>query len=136
MNNISLKELAIDEIHLLEVILWSECDNDENGNSEPLDKNYSIHDIDKESMEMILGKYREFRNQYFKECLESIEDKELYSNMECQFAQDYWLSCNGHGAGFFDSIWSKEQCQKMQALSRQEGSYWAHSDNGIVYITN
>lgn len=135
MNTISLKELSIDEIHLLEVILWSECDIDEDGNSEPLDKNHSIHDIDKESVEMILGKYREFRNEYFHECLESIEDKELYSNIVCQFSMDYWLSCNGHGAGFFDSIWGNDQCKKMQELAKQEGSYYAYSDNGIVYIT-
>jgi len=135
MNAISWKELSVDEIHLLQVILWCECDTDEDGNGEPLDNNYTIYDIEDESMEMIIGKYREFRNQYFQECLESIDDKELYSNISCQFAQDYWLSCNGHGAGFFDSIWSKEQCQKMQELARQEGSYYAYSDNGIVYIS-
>lgn len=135
MDTMELKNLSIDEIHLLEVILWSECDINEDGSGEPLDKNYTIHDIEDKSMEMIIGKYREFKSQYFQECLESIEDNELYSNIVCQFSMDYWLSCNGHGAGFFDSIWSEEQCQKMQALARQEGSYWAHSDNGIVYIS-
>lgn len=135
MNTISLKELSIDEIHLLEVILWCECDIDENGNSQPLDYNFSIHDIEDKSMEMIIGKYREFKSQYFQECLESIDDNKPYSDIACQFSQDYWLSCNGHGSGFFDSIWSKEQCQKMQALAKQEGSYYAHSDNAIVYIS-
>jgi len=136
MNTILWKELSIDEIHLLQVILWSECDYDENLNmGEPLDKNYTIYDIEDKSMEMIIGKYREFRNQYFQECLESIDDKELYSNISCQFAQDYWLSCNGHGAGFFDSIWSKEQCQKMQELARQEGNYWVYSDENDIYIS-
>jgi len=135
MNAILWKELSIDEIHLLQVILWAECDIDEDGNSEPLDRNYTINDIEDKSMEFIIGKYREFKSQYFQECLESVDDKELYSDIACQFSQDYWLSCNGHGAGFFDSIWSKEQCQKMQAIARQEGSYYAHSDNGIVYIS-
>lgn len=135
MSTILWKELSMDETYLLVVILWSECDIDEDGNSQPLDYNFSIHDIEDKSMEMIIRKYREFKSQYFQECLESIDDKELYSNIECQFAQDYWLSCNGHGSGFFDSIWSKEQCQKMQALARQEGSYYAYSDNGIVYIS-
>lgn len=41
-----------------------------------------------------------------------------------QLGHDFWLTRNGHGAGFWDrpEIWGKEESERLSALARRFGS--------------
>lgn len=71
--------------------LWSSNDD----NDEPLDDNYSMSDIADESYKKLEDEATKFEN----------ENKELYTKGgwdDEQAGHDFWLTRNGHGAGFWD----------------------------------
>lgn len=72
-----------------ECALWSSCDDVEH----PLDDFYGTQDIDPESL-----------NAQQVECLQFIGDNAgLLSGLDAgQCGHDFWLTRNGHGAGFWD----------------------------------
>jgi hypothetical protein len=73
----------------IECSLWSSIDD----NEDPLDKNYSIEDISKETLDQIIADCQKFQN----------ENKELLQNLDpSQCGHDFWLTRNHHGAGFWD----------------------------------
>lgn len=86
----------------VEAMLWSSTDD----NDVPLDRNYSINDIAPEAMERIKADCEKFQA----EAGELIEADTCsrgghgYSQFE-QAGHDFWLTRNGHGAGFWDGDW-------------------------------
>lgn len=49
---------------------------------------------------------------------------------------DFWLTRNGHGAGFWDSpeIWGEENSNVLTDISTSFGETWAYvGDDGLVY---
>lgn len=79
-----------------ECALWSsldEDDQDENGNPAHMDEHYSTDDLADET----LDKFRE-DCEAFAEANET--DLEQWSDE--QAGHDFWLTRNGHGAGFWD----------------------------------
>ena len=79
----------------LETALWAECDHDSGrDNPEPLDKNYSITDFAEETIIKLKKDCDDFRETNA-ELLSQAGDDE-------QNGHDFWLTRNGHGAGFWD----------------------------------
>ena len=79
---------------VLETMLWSTLDSS-NEECENLDENYSINDIDIQSVNDLWVIYHEF--------IHNTRDLIECSNLNYdQVAHDFWLTCNGHGAGFWD----------------------------------
>ena len=74
--------------------LWSSTGEDEN----PLDDDYDIRDFSKEDL------YRAKRDLInFFNMAEELLDKEKEQGItEGRIAHDFWLTRNGHGAGFWD----------------------------------
>jgi antirestriction protein/predicted RNA binding protein with dsRBD fold (UPF0201 family) len=105
--------------HYLVTMLWAELDQtDPNSGGDPLDKNFDISDIDEESVAQAKKDCDEFYKQA--EVLlgkHGIEITELDPEM---LGRDFWLSRNGHGAGFFDAEYldDKEARDEMQDLAR------------------
>jgi len=78
-------------LHYLICALWSSTDDD----CDPLDDNYSICDINNESMEKMRAESNSFVDSQY-----SILK---YANVIAeQCGHDFWLTRNGHGAGFWD----------------------------------
>ena len=77
-----------------ECALWSTNDESDESGGVPLDRNYSVEDMSSETIECTERDCREFieRNE---ELLDAVGD---YS----QHGHDFWLTRNGHGAGFWD----------------------------------
>jgi len=47
---------------------------------------------------------------------------------------DFWLTRNGHGAGFWDGDWPKEEGERMDATSKAFGSCEIYAgDDGLLY---
>lgn len=75
----------------IETALWSSTGDDE----EPLDKNFDISDIADEAMKSMIADCKKFQD----------ENRELYEKGgwdDGQAGHDFWLTRNGHGAGFWD----------------------------------
>ena len=87
-----------------EAMLWSSNDQDDN----PLDKNYSISDISDKLRESSKKDLLSFVKKCEKECSEELEEYISDKGRE-KFGHDFWLSRNGHGAGFFDDGFNKLQ---------------------------
>lgn len=79
--------------------LWS-TSNDE---GEYLDAFFDVEDITQESMQLIIAECKYFQDEN-KELLNQYYD--LYTHYEYTSQElaghDYWLTRNGHGAGFWD----------------------------------
>jgi hypothetical protein len=87
----------------LEVALWSSLDF----NGKPLDKRYGLKDIDKS----VSIQAKKDLNRFYSKAKHLIED----GNYEGNWVQDFWLSRNGHGAGFFDD--SGENGDMLQKIA-------------------
>ncbi len=83
----------------IECALWASIDD----NDDPLDSNYSIDDIEPDSMEKIIEECEAFQNdnlELLQAYCEAYQHPE-YTSMSLA-GHDYWLTRNGHGAGFWD----------------------------------
>jgi hypothetical protein len=78
----------------LTAALWSSTDESDDSGGEPLDKNYSIEDIAPETLASLLKDCDDF-SEANAELLARAGDDE-------QNGHDFWLTRNGHGAGFWD----------------------------------
>lgn len=77
----------------LETALWSSTDESDDSGGEPLDKNYSISDFAPETLASLLKDCDDF-SEANAELLARAGDDE-------QNGHDFWLTRNGHGAGFW-----------------------------------
>jgi hypothetical protein len=85
--------MNIDNIlkHYVIAALWSSVDEDDT----PLDTNYSVEDIDSDALAKMREDVRDFVNVAHKDLVASGQSEE-------QIGHDFWLTRNGHGAGFWD----------------------------------
>jgi hypothetical protein len=75
--------------------LWSTNDESTPAGGEPMDANYGIMDIADETLQKMIDDCNKFREQN-KELLE-------LSGLSDEYAgHDFWLTRNGHGAGYWD----------------------------------
>jgi hypothetical protein len=79
------------------IALWSSTDNADESGGEPLDDNYTADDLAPEAHEAIRADVAGFLALVAEE---GIAWREHWSPE--QFGHDYWLTRNGHGAGFWD----------------------------------
>lgn len=78
----------------IETMLWAEQEIDEDGHTHgPLDDNYSDSDIADEALRDIEGDCQDFYDNY-QHLWEDDHDREA--------GGDFYLTRNGHGAGFWD----------------------------------
>lgn len=113
----------------VECALWSELDqSDENTGGEPLDENYTRDDITAESLEEMRSDVADF----VAGC--QAERPGVFLGMDPgQVGHDFWLTRNGHGAGFWDrglgerGSWLTAQCKPYGEASLYIG------DDGRLY---
>lgn len=89
---------ASDLSHLI-TALWSSTTAD---GEEPLDENHTPHDIHPDTLASMLDDWHRFRAQH-RHLIEAGRSHPDDPSPEENAAHDFWLSRNGHGAGFFDT---------------------------------
>ena len=115
----------------IECALWSTTD--ENGFS--LDDNYSDSDIDDESLKRMEDDCRDFvLNEAWLEALQA------GTWTASQGGHDFWLTRNGHGAGFWDRYGNNgslgyEHGRKLTDLAKIYGGVDLFDDGVKVYCT-
>lgn len=77
----------------LECALWSSNDNSDDNGGNPLDDNYGTDDIALEALQSAIDDCRDFQ---------FAESADLEGLDAGQCGADFWLTRNGHGAGFWD----------------------------------
>jgi hypothetical protein len=92
--------------------LWSSMDNADESGGEPLDANYGVEDLSPEAMDQAKRDWAAFQEQA----------GPLLDGLDLgQVAHDFWLTRNGHGAGFWDGDYEEAIGEKLTELSKKFG---------------
>ena len=104
----------------VETALWSSSEED----GEPLDKNYSAEDIDPDTIKKMEDDAFEFLRQNW----------ELVQMDLIAAGHDFWLTRNGHGAGFWDGDWPEAAGKRLTKSSKTFGEMTLYvGDDGKIY---
>jgi hypothetical protein len=109
-------------VHYLIAALWSSTDDNDN----PLDETYDLGDIAPESV----AKMREDVADFVKA---NAVDLRLSRQSEEQIGHDFWLTRNGHGAGFWDRGLGEVGDRLSDACKPYGEVYLYVGDDGKVY---
>lgn len=104
----------------LECALWSSCDDD----GEPLDREYSISDIDPEALAGMIEDCIDFQASYLDQCRAA-------GLSDSQSGHDFWLTRNRHGAGFWDRGIGEAGARLTEA-AHAYGSCDLYTDSGFI----
>lgn len=92
--------------HYIIAALWAENDqSDPETGGDPLDDNFDIEDIVPECLAVMIADCAKFQEENADD-IATWEDGEYTA--EEMGGHDFWLTRNGHGAGFWDGDWEKE----------------------------
>ena len=110
----------------IEAALWSTNDESTPEGGEPLDKNYGIGDISPETINAMTADCLVFQEQNSDD-LEKCTDE--------QGGHDFWLTRNGHGAGFWDRDYLDDDVgERLSEASRAFGEENLYvGDDGTIY---
>lgn len=110
----------------VETALWSSTDESTPSGGDPLDENYGVQDIAPATLSEM---ERDARNFYASE-EEAIFDSGL---TPARAGHDFWLSRNGHGAGFFDEG-AGLVGDHLQDAAERYGEYYLYvGDDGMIH---
>ena len=115
----------------VEAALWSSTDDD----GSPLDSNYDVDDIDHKTLEKMKADCKQFKKD-MAEYLYPTQDRHENKKRDEQGGHDFWLTREGHGAGFWDSdrVWSEEEGKIMTEYCRKKGGFDLYvGDDGKIY---
>lgn len=120
--------------------LWSTNDESTPSGGEPLDKNHDETDIAPETLTAMRKHCETFQAtngevlEHYYEALPEGRDASGEWTPEAQAGHDFWLSRNGHGAGFFDRDVPAEIKDALQDSASAFGTYDLYiGDDGVIY---
>ena len=108
----------------LETALWSSTDNASENGGEPLDRNFSLADLAPAAVEMAARDCARFREAMGAALEAAIATGEVVCGPDNEWERaghDFWLTRNGHGAGFWDGDWPEPQASQLSASARAQG---------------
>ena len=108
----------------LETALWAS--SDDTGNS--LDREYGIQDIDEANVEE--------QDEVLSDFLSKARAMELTDGLDLtQVAHDFYLTRNGHGAGFDDGDYDGSVANALTELAKSYGETYLYAgDDGFLYF--
>ncbi len=95
----------------VETALWSSNDD----HDQPLDKNYGHEDIDDATLAQMIADCAAFQFTHGDRM-----DRDRNQDRS-DGGHDFWLTRNGHGAGFWDGDWGKHDGDILSGASKQFG---------------
>jgi hypothetical protein len=108
----------------IEAALWSSTDNSDDSGGRPLDANYGVEDFAPETLASIVADCKAFQEAHA---------DDIGSELE-RAGHDFWLTRNGHGAGFWDGDWEDDIGAKLTEASHGFGSVDLYiGDDGLIY---
>ena len=117
MRSIHLNKLDSFTSSYITCALWSSMDNLESNGGDPLDKKYTIEDIESSTLKKMVMDCQNFKLKY-----EELYDRGDWSDDEA--GHDFWLTRNGHGTGFWDRGYGNEEKEEIgKQLTQAAKSY-------------
>jgi len=114
--------------HYIGTVLWSSLDDTDN-EYECLDGAFDIDDFDKDTLKSMDDELRQFIDDYYYLVDESDMNKDLG-----RFVHDFWLTRNGHGAGYWDGGY--KHGEKLTDAANRIGCLTLYvGDDGKIYAT-
>ena len=110
----------------VEAALWSSTDDDD----EPMDKNYDMRDIAPEALRKMEADCKKFQRENEAAINEAAEQG--YNDE--QAGHDFWLTRNGHGAGFWDRNLGDVGERLTKACDKFGEQYLYVGDDGKIYV--
>jgi len=111
-------------IAYIEAALCSSTDNSDEQGGAPLDANYGLDDIAPETLASIVNDCKAFQEAHA---------DDIGSESE-RAGHDFWLTRNGHGAGFWDGDWEDDVGERLTEASHAYGSVDFYvGDDGLLY---
>lgn len=119
----------------IEAALWSTNDESDEAGGEPLDENYSLDDIHPDTLVKIKADCASFQIQ----CshmftISHYKGRQREASGTEHAGHDFWLTRNGHGAGFFDGDWTIAAEMLMDRVSEEFGPFDLYvGDDGMIH---
>ena len=114
----------------VECALWASCDDSDEHGGEPLNRNYGPADIATETLHRMIEDCRKFQETNGS-LLERYEDAGYGI---ANAGQDFWLTRNRHGAGFWDRG-LEELGQQLTDAAHGFGECWLYvRDDGRIRV--
>jgi hypothetical protein len=124
----------------IETALWSSHDESDESGGEPMDAHYGVEDIHPDTLAEMVEDCRAFQTSF----------RDWIDHDISRAGHDFWLTRNGHGAGFWDGDWDDryEQCEDcdpptesratvgdyLTAMSRRYGEFNLYiGDDGMIH---
>jgi hypothetical protein len=110
----------------IECALWSSTDNADDSGGKPLDASYSAEDIAPETLREMIEECRQFQ----------ADNAADIGAEHARAGHDFWLTRNGHGAGFWDrpEVYGQAQADRLSEACEPWGSYDLYvGDDGQIY---
>jgi len=105
--------------------LWSSTDED----GEPLDALYSADDLAPEAIESMREDCEDFQAA-------NAVDLDATGATDAQNGHDFWLTRNGHGAGFWDRGYDDDLGERLTNAAHAYGSSDLYvGDDGVLYVS-
>lgn len=110
----------------IECALWSSTDASDEYGGETLDANYGIDDIAPACLKEMIEDCRAFQEA-------CADDLDAAGQDDAQSGHDFWLTRNGHGAGFWDRGLG-EVGERLSRACKAWGSVDLYvGDDGLIY---
>jgi hypothetical protein len=110
----------------IECALWSTTDESTPQGGEPLDDNYSSDDIAPETLAKMQADCDAFRDDA--KIVACIGDDDERAG------RDFWLTRNGHGAGFWDGDWPEPDSDYLTDHAHSFGDFDLYiGDDGKIH---
>lgn len=129
-------ELDVDAMlrSYVETALWSSTDNADESGGEPLDRNYGPDDVHPDT----LAEMRADCEAFLKDNASDVASWEAPAGRdgrpEHAAGHDFWLTRNGHGAGFWDGDWEEGAGKRLTEASKPYGSFYLYiGDDGKIH---
>jgi hypothetical protein len=109
--------------------LWSSTDDYGN----PLDEKYTKESIHKGTLENMTRDCKSFLDKN-KIVIESVDPFRFEGSVEGMIGHDFWLTRNGHGAGFWDGDWPTMVGKELTIESKKFGEFNLYiGDDGMIH---
>lgn len=115
--------------------LWSTNDESDETGRQPLDLNYDIEDINNETLQGMINDCKLFQQKIGAVSQDSyIGSNPDNYNVDTMIGHDFWLTRNGHGAGFWDGDWEKSTGERLDSIAKCFGETYIYiGDDNKIY---
>ena len=118
----------------IETAIWISTVPGDNPNcDDPMDDEYSASDLAEETLRRMADECEQFQEEALK-LVWAATKLTMNRKEQEQMGHDFWLTRNGHGAGFWDGDYPEPLGQELTELSKSYGECSLYvGDDGQIY---